>query len=149
MDGAYNPGWIYRSSRTAPPPRCPPAAHWNNPVPFHSSLSLCSLPLSLFPSPALCRRHRTDSLLLSLSPTVFPPSMFSVHCWNLSFPLLIVFHSPSHSPPTPLSTLFTIVVALSLSFSLLPRLTSTFTVCLAFILVALFTRDLFAISFCH
>lgn len=77
MDGAYNPEWINRSSRTAPPPRCPPAAHWNNPVPFRSSLSLYTLPLSR-------RRRRTDSLLLSLSPTVLPPSVSSVHYWDLS-----------------------------------------------------------------
>lgn len=94
MDGAYNPRWIYRSSRTAPPPRCPPAAHWNNPVPFRSSLSLHSLPLF-----GIHRRRTPDSLLLSLSPTAFLPSISSVRHRGLSFALSIVFHSPSRSLP--------------------------------------------------
>lgn len=86
---------------------------------FRSSLLLYSLSLSsplLSPPPTSHRlppsisfSHRVPSIgLLCSSPLYF------------SFALSIAFHSPSCSPPTPLSTLFT-DSGVTLSFSLLSR----------------------------
>lgn len=116
MDGTYNPGWIYRSSRTAPPPRCPPAAHWNNPVPFRSSLSLYSRPLLCYLAPT---SHRLPPSI-SFSHRVFPPSIFSV-CRCL--PLLRSFDRLSFSTPfadSSFDPLFTVAEFLSSFLFFLP-----------------------------
>jgi len=100
VDGAYNPGWIYRSSRTAPPPRCPPAAHWNNPVPFRSSLLLRALSLPLVRllhrlPPSISFSHRVPSIGLLRSPlsALFRSSV------RLPFSVLFTTDSPFDSDP--------------------------------------------------
>lgn len=83
-------------------------------VPF---LSLALLSLSLFPSSTSFTDVAPTPSSISFSHLVFRRSVFPICRRHLSFALSIAFYSPSRSPPTPLSTLFTIVESLFLSLS--------------------------------